>query len=155
MFDRGPAGVLATRGKEHRLLYMNDAFRAMFGDRQIGTPVREALHDVLDQDALALFDAALAGEATRPEETRLTVAVPGGPGERLFRMSLSGIPLDDGGLLAVFQEVTAQVAAARRIRAMERELHRLRRRYDSMVWADAHMVWVTGPDGESREVSQG
>lgn len=72
-------------------------------------------------------------------------------------MSLSRIPLQGGesGVLAAVQEVTEQVSATRRLHAMEKEWLRLQRRYQSMVWADAHMVWVTGPHGESREMSQG
>ncbi|MEU7882680.1 SpoIIE family protein phosphatase [Microbispora bryophytorum] len=152
-FDQAPAGVLVTRGEHHRLLYTNDAFQAMFGDRPVGVPVREGLRDVLEQDTLAALDEVWkTGETVRLDEVSVTVGCDD-PLERLFRMSLSGIPLQGGesGLLAVVQEVTAQVAAARRVTAMEKELRRLRRRYQSIVWAGVHGVWVTGPHGESRE----
>ncbi|MEU6409871.1 SpoIIE family protein phosphatase [Microbispora sp. NPDC046933] len=158
VFDRAPAGVLATRGQDHRLAYANEAFRAMFGDRAIGVPVREDLRDVLGQDVLAVLDEVrTTGKAVRLDEVSMTVDRSGGPRERLFRMSLSRIPLQGGesGLLAVIQEVTAQVAATRRIHVMEKELRRIGSRYQSMLWVDAHMVWVTGPHGEAREVSQG
>ncbi|KAB8181273.1 SpoIIE family protein phosphatase [Microbispora catharanthi] len=157
MFDRAPIAVLVTGGEEHRLLYTNDAFQSMFGDRPIGAPVWEALRDLVGQDTLAALDEALAtGETPRLDDVYVTADRGGGPHERLFRMSLSGIPLQGGesGLLAMVQEVTAQTAATRRMRAMEKELRRLRRRYQSIVWAGVHGVWVTGPHGESRE-SQG
>ncbi|MEU7939840.1 SpoIIE family protein phosphatase [Microbispora bryophytorum] len=153
-FDQAPAGVLVTRGEHHRLLYTNDAFQAMFGDRPVGGPLREGLRDVLEQDTLAVLDEVWkTGETVRLDEVSVTVGRSGDPPERLFRMSLAGIPLHDGesGLLAVVQEVTAQVAAARRVSVMEKELRRLRRRYQSIVWAGVHGVWVTGPHGESRE----
>lgn len=158
VFDRAPVGVLVTRGEDHRLLYVNDACQAMFGDRPIGAPVREAFGDVLGQDCLAVLDeVGRTGETARLDEVRVIRAGSGGSSERLFRMGLSPIPPQDGesGLLAVVQEITEQVAASRRIRAMEKEWHRLRRRYQSLVWVDAHMVWVNGPHGEAREASQG
>ncbi|MFG1822480.1 PAS domain-containing protein [Microbispora bryophytorum] len=116
-FDQAPAGVLVTGGEEHRLLYTNDAFQAMFGDRPVGVPVREGLRDVLERDTLAALDEVWkTGDTVRLDEVSVTVGCDD-PLERLFRMSLSGIPLQDGesGLLAVVQEVTAQVAAARRV----------------------------------------
>ncbi|TQS26960.1 SpoIIE family protein phosphatase [Microbispora sp. KK1-11] len=157
VFDQAPVGVLVTRGEDHRLLYANDAFEAMFGDRPVGAPVREGLCDVLGQDTLAVLDEVWRTGETVRHEVSVAVDRSGDPCERLFRMSLSGIPLQGGesGLLAVVQEITAQVLATRRVRVLEKEWRRLQRRYQSMVWADAHMVWVTGPHGESREVSQG
>ncbi|WP_182906425.1 SpoIIE family protein phosphatase [Microbispora sp. H13382] len=158
VFDQAPAGVLVTHGEDHRLLYTNDAFQAMLGDRPIGVPVREGLRDVLGQETLAVLDEVRStGKTVRLDEVSVTVDRSGGPCERLFRVSLSGIALEggEGGLLAVVQEVTAQVLAPERIRVMEKELCRLQRRYQSMLWVDAHMVWVTGPEGEVREVSQG
>ncbi|MEU6429394.1 SpoIIE family protein phosphatase [Microbispora sp. NPDC046973] len=157
VFDQTPGAVLVTRGEDHRLLYTNDAFHAMFGDRPVGVPVREGLRDVLGQDTLAMLDEIReTGETTRLDEVCVTVDRSGGPHERHFRMSLSGIPLQGGerGLLAVIQEVTEQVVATRRIRALTKERHRLMRRYKSMVWAGAHMVWVAGPHGEAEEPSQ-
>ncbi|MGW5262911.1 SpoIIE family protein phosphatase [Microbispora sp. NPDC004025] len=159
VFDRAPVGVLVTRGEEHRLLYANDALRAMFGDRPAGTPVRESFGDDLGPDLPGLLDEVLAtGQTLCADQVSVTAARPGAaPRERLFRVSLSRIPLPSGesGLLAVVQEVTAQVVARRRVRAVGKELRRLRRRYRSMMWAGAEMVWVTGPEGEVREVSQG
>ncbi|MEV5740487.1 SpoIIE family protein phosphatase [Microbispora rosea] len=154
VFDQAPVAVLMTGGKEHRLLYANDALRWMFGDRPVGAPVREVLGDLVGQDTFAVFDKVLAtGETTRLDDVRVTVDRGDGSQERLFRMSLSRVPLQRGEwrLLAVVHEVTAQMAATRRMRAMEKELRRLRRRYQSIVWAGAHGVWVTGPHGESRE----
>ncbi|MGI5154976.1 SpoIIE family protein phosphatase [Microbispora sp. CA-102843] len=153
-FDQAPAGVLVTRGPDHRLTYANDAVRTMFGDLPIGTPVR----DGLGQGTLAVLDEVRkTGKTVRLDEVPVTVDRSAGPHERLLRMSLSGIALQGGesGLLAVVQEVTAQVVAPERIRGMEKELRRLQSRYQSMLWVDAHMVWVTGPHGEAREVSQG
>ncbi|TQS22549.1 SpoIIE family protein phosphatase [Microbispora hainanensis] len=157
VFDRAPVAVLVTGGDEHRLRYTNDAFLAMFGHRPIGAPVSEALHDLVGHDTLAAFDEALAtGETVRLDEVSATADSGDGPHERLFRVSLSRVPLqgDERGLLALVQEVTAQAAATRRLQAMEKELHRLRRRYESIMWAGVHGVWVTGPHGESKE-SQG
>ncbi|MEV7806204.1 SpoIIE family protein phosphatase [Microbispora sp. NPDC088329] len=164
VFDRAPVGVLVTRGKDHRLLYINDAFRAMAGNRPIGAPAWKALRDILGPNFPGVLgDVLTTGETVCVDEVSATVADPGGgPRERLFRVSLSGIPLPGGesGLLAVAQEVTAQEVTGRadampRTRDLEKELRRLQRRYRSMAWAGAHMVWVTGPDGEVREVSRG
>lgn len=154
VFDRAPVAVLVTGGVEHRLRYTNDAFRAMFGHRPIGAPVSEALDDLVGHDTLAAFDKALAtGRTVRLDDVSTTADGGDGRHERLFRVSLSRVPLQHGGwgLLALVQEVTAQAATARRLHAMEKELRRLRRRYQSIIWAGAHGVWVTGPHGESRE----
>ncbi|WP_433434879.1 SpoIIE family protein phosphatase [Nonomuraea sp. CA-141351] len=156
VFDRAPVGVLATRGEDHRLLYANDAFRAMFGDRPIGAPVREVFRDVLGQDSLPVLDEVReTGETVRLDEVSGAGDRSGGRHERVFRISLSRIPLPHGesGLLAVVQEIMDQVAT-RRVRALTKERDRLLRRYQSIVWAGVHGVWVTGPHGESRE-SQG
>ncbi|WP_311931720.1 SpoIIE family protein phosphatase [Microbispora sp. H11081] len=156
-FDRAPVAVLVTGGEAHRLLYANDAFRSMFGDLPIGASVRQGLRDLLGQDTLAVLDEVRrTGEAVRLDDVSAGAGRSGGPHERLFRMSLSGIALQGGesGLLAVVQEATSEVAATWRASVMEKELARLRRRYQSIMWAGTHTVWVTGPHGDSRE-SQG
>ncbi len=157
VFDPSPVGVLVTEGKEHRLVYLNDALRAMFGDRPLGTPVREAFSNLLQQDSLSLFDRVLeTGEAVRRDQATARVACPsGGSQERFFHYSLSKIPLPGGksGVLQVIVEVTEQFVATRRMRTLAREQRRLLRRYQSLIWVNAHTVWVSDPSGRFREVS--
>ncbi|WP_310741408.1 SpoIIE family protein phosphatase [Microbispora sp. H10670] len=179
LFDQAPVGVLVTRGEDHRLVYTNAAVAAMFGERPdgewsvdgwtcgdravggwpAGTPVREALPGLVRRLSPGTLGHVLkTGEAACLDEVVVTVTGPGGASrEGSFRLSLSRVPLTCGenGLLAVVQEITAHLAAARRVRVMEKEWRRIQRRYQSMVWADAHLVWVTGPHGEAREMSQG
>lgn len=157
VFDPSPVGVLVTVGKEHLLVYLNDALRAMFGDRPLGMPVREAFSNLLQQDSLALFDRVLeTGETVRRDHASARVACPsGGSQERFFHYSLSRIPLPGGesGVLQVIVEVTEQFVAARRMRTLVREQRRLLRRYQSLIWVNAHTVWVSDPVGRFREVS--
>ncbi|WP_256862162.1 PAS domain-containing protein [Microbispora sp. GKU 823] len=85
VFDQAPAGVLVTRGEDHRLLYANDDVRAMFGDLPIGAPVRECLRDVLGQEILAVLDEVReTGETARLDEVRVTADRSGGPRERSY-----------------------------------------------------------------------
>ncbi|GIH72345.1 SpoIIE family protein phosphatase [Sphaerimonospora thailandensis] len=157
VFDPAPVGVLVTTGKDHRLVYLNDAMRAMFGDRLIGMPVREAFSNLLQQDSLLSFDRVLeTGEAVRREHASARVAAPsGGSQERFFHYSLSKIPLPGGasGVLQMIVEVTEQFVATRRMRTLAREQRRLLRRYQSLLWVNAHTVWASDPNGRFREVS--
>lgn len=151
-FDPVPVGVLITAGENHRVVYMNHALRAMFGDRRTGTPVREVFGDLLQQDSLRLFDRVLrTGEGVRLQEIPARVAsAQGGSQERFFQFSLSRISLEGGesGVLQVILEVTDQYRISRRMRGLARKWCRLQRRYQSLLWVGAHVVWVSGPHGE-------
>lgn len=157
VFDPAPAGVLVTAGEEHRLVYLNRAMRAMFGDRPLGMPVREAFSNLLQPDSLPLFDRVLkTGEVVRRDYASARVACPtGGSQERFFHYSLSRVTLPGGvrGVLHVIVEITEQIVATRRMRSLAREQRRLLRRYQSLIWVNAHTVWVSEPNGRFREVS--
>ncbi|NEA21891.1 SpoIIE family protein phosphatase [Actinomadura bangladeshensis] len=157
VFDLAPVGVLVTRGREHRLVYTNGTYRATFGERPLGTPIREAFGDLMQQDYFDLFDGVLAtGRTVNVTEAPVRLSFPGtGRRERFFSFSLSRFEDGEPGVLAVAAEVTEQVIAARRAGDMAETRRRLLHRFQSLVQVSAEIVWVTGTDGEPIEPSPG
>ncbi|GAA1880113.1 SpoIIE family protein phosphatase [Actinomadura bangladeshensis] len=157
VFDLAPVGVLVTRGRDHRLVYLNTTYRATFGDRPLGTPIREAFGDLMQQEYFDLFDGVLAsGRAVNVTEAPVRLAYPGtGPRKRFFSFSLSRFEDGEPGVLAVTAEVTEQIDAARRADDMAETRRRLLHRFQSLVQVSAEIVWVTGTDGEPIEPSPG
>ncbi|WP_090764018.1 PAS domain-containing protein [Nonomuraea maritima] len=81
MFDAVPVGVSVTSGRDHRLIYLNPAYRAIVGERRCGRPMREVFADLRHERYFALLDQVYAtGEAVRVEETPLRLS---GRDERL------------------------------------------------------------------------
>ncbi len=157
VFDLAPVGVLVTRGPDHRLVYLNIAYRETFGERPLGTPIREAFGDLLEQDYFDLFDRVLAdGRTVNVSEAPVSLVFPEtGHEERFFSFSLSRFVDGEPGVLAVAAEVTEQVVAARRVGDMAETRRQLLRRFQSLVQVSAEIVWVTGTDGEPVEPSPG
>ncbi|CNF53776.1 PAS domain-containing protein [Mycobacterium tuberculosis] len=157
VFDLAPVGVLVTRGPDHRLVYTNATYRATFGDRPLGTPIREAFGDLMQQDYLDLFDGVLAtGRPVNVSEAPVHLVFPdGGRPERFFSFSLSRFEDGEPGVLAVAVEVTEQVTTARQAGEMAETQRRLLHRFQSLVRVIAEVVWVTGTDGDPIEPSPG
>ncbi len=149
-FDPAPVAVALTIGPEHRLVYANHAYRSLVGDFPLGEPIGEAFSTVAKREYGDLFDRVLAtGETVSLVEApvRLAAARVADP-ERCFSFSLSRFTHERPGVLVVAVDVTEQVAAVRRADRVTEEQTRLRRRFESLVWINAQVVWVTDPAGQ-------
>jgi hypothetical protein len=112
-----PAAIALTRGSEHLVDYANAAYGAIFGELPPGRPAREALPELPEALFTAMDGVLATGEPYRAGEMPVTMRWAGEhePRERLFDVSYSAVPTDDGreswGVCTVAVEVTEQVAA--------------------------------------------
>ncbi|GAA3650301.1 SpoIIE family protein phosphatase [Streptomyces chitinivorans] len=159
VFDPAPVGVLVCRGPRHVLTYMNAAYRAIFGDRPLGVPVRRAFADLEQRGYLDLFDPVLRdGEPARVSAAPVTVRYAHGEVERrYFSFSVSRIAPagEEPGVLVVAAEVTAEVTATEHARTLAEERRRTLLRYQSLVATSTEKVWVADPGGLLVEGSDG
>ncbi|MFI0412343.1 SpoIIE family protein phosphatase [Actinomadura sp. 3N508] len=152
-FDPTPVAVALTAGPGHRVAYTNRAFRAFVGDPELGRPLAEAFSDRTRHDYAGLFDHVLAtGEPVSLVEAPVRAAPAAGP-DRFLSVSLSRFTHGRPGVLVIAVDVTEQVAAARRADRATKEQERIRRRYESLVWLGASIVWVADPQGQVTESS--
>ncbi|MEU8796550.1 SpoIIE family protein phosphatase [Spirillospora sp. NPDC048819] len=156
-FDPAPVAVALTIGPEHRLVYTNLAYRAYVGDRPLGQPIGDAFGGQAQRDYGGLFDHVLAtGEPVNLVEAPVKLAPAGAPGEeRSFSFSLSRFDHDRPGVLVIAVDVTEQVVATRRADRTTEEQRRWRRRFESLVWMSAQIVWAADPAGGVIESSGG
>ncbi|MFA1545909.1 SpoIIE family protein phosphatase [Actinomadura chokoriensis] len=157
VFDPAPVGVAVTSGPDHRIVYTNLAYRATFGERPLGRPIREAFGELLQQEYFDLFDQVLAtGKPVSVAEAPVSLFYPGtGREERFLSFSLSRFDQGEPGVLAVAVDVTEQVLAARQAGDVAETRRRALRRFQSLVRLTAEIVWVTGPRGGPIEPSPG
>lgn len=157
LFDPAPVGVAVTRGPDHRLAYTNVTFRASFGERPLGRPIRDVFADLLQQDYFALLDRVMStGEPVTLADAPVSLSFPAtGPQERFFSFSLSRISADEPGVLLVAVDVTEQVTAARRADEAAEDHRRVLHRFQSLIRVSAEIVWVTDPAGMPIEPSPG
>ncbi|HEY6739374.1 MAG TPA: SpoIIE family protein phosphatase [Actinopolymorphaceae bacterium] len=157
IFDPAPVAVAVTRGWHHTLVYTNDQFRALFGERPIGLPLLEAFPDLLEVRYLDRLDDVLStGEPSTSTSVPIMIGHPRGePEERYFNVSLSTITTDQGehGVLLVAADVTDQVTASDQIRILSEERRRALQRYESLVATGAQHVWVA--DAAGRVIESG
>jgi PAS domain S-box-containing protein len=157
LFDPAPVGVAVTRGPDHRLAYTNVVFRASFGDRPLGRPIRDLFGDLLQRNYLELLDRVVStGEPVVLTDAPVSLSFPAtGPQERFFSFSLSRISADEPGVLLVTVDVTEQVTAARRADEAAENHRRALHRFQSLIRVSAEIVWVTDPAGMPIEHSPG
>ncbi|MFI0486221.1 PAS domain-containing protein [Actinomadura sp. 9N215] len=151
-FDPTPVAVALTIGPDHRLAYTNHAYRTHVGDHPLGRPIAEAFSEQAGRGYRALFDQVLAtGEPASLVEAPVRAA--GGGPDRFLSVSLSRFSHGRPGVLVIAVDVTEQVVAARRADRATKEQERLRRRFESLVWLSAQIVWVADPSGLVTESS--
>jgi PAS domain S-box-containing protein len=159
VFDPAPVGVAVTNGPDHRIVYTNIAYRASFGERPLGRPIREAFGELVERDYIDQLDRVLAtGEPVNVSEAPVSLFYPDvdtGREERFFSFSLTRFDQGEPGVLVVAADVTEQVTAARRADDMAETRRRALRRFQSLVQITAEIVWVTGPRGGPLEPSPG
>ncbi|MBO2463585.1 SpoIIE family protein phosphatase [Actinomadura violacea] len=156
-FDPAPVAVALTIGPDHRLVYTNLAFRAFVGDRPLGEPIGRAFTVTTKQDYGELFDRVLAtGEPVSLVEAPVKpAAADAGDAERYFSFTLSPFTHERPGVLVVAVDVTEHAAAVRRADLATEEQRRARRRFESLVWINAQVVWVSDAAGQVIESSGG
>ncbi|WP_225991215.1 SpoIIE family protein phosphatase [Actinomadura montaniterrae] len=156
-FDPAPVAVALTIGPDHRLVYTNLAYRAFVGDRPLGEPIGRAFGVAAKQDYGDLFDRVLeTGEPVSLVEAPVRpAAADAGDEERYFSFTLSRFTHDRPGVLVVAVDVTEQAAAVRRADRATEEQKRSRRRFESLVWINAQVVWVSDAAGKVIESSGG
>lgn len=158
VFDRAIVAVVLTAGPEHRLVYYNDAFRDLFGPRELGARAADAFDEPNAVRFLTMLDQVFADrtarQVTSPRTTEGTA--PGAPGRRHFMYSASPVVSRFGpGVLAVAVDTTAQVEAARRTQELAEQRHEALQRYEALMSAVTQIVWVMRPGGEISELVGG
>ncbi|GAA2571383.1 MULTISPECIES: ATP-binding SpoIIE family protein phosphatase [Streptomyces] len=117
VLDHVPSLVALVRGPDHRIAYVNDAYRAAFGDRPIGAPAREALPELDELGLLPLLDQVLRSGKPRTVKSRKA------PDGRSYTFTCTPVTEGEGGgrgALVFATDVTDHAEAAARLRASER-----------------------------------
>ncbi len=124
-----PAPVAVVHGPEHRLVYTNDAYTAVFGSREPGKPVRESLAELVDVGLLPLMDQVRRSGTSRTlKSRRVDGTATAGARERDSFYTFTCTPVElltpeDGstaaGVLVFASDVTDQAASAERLRESE------------------------------------
>ena len=141
MFDLAPIGVSITRGPDHRLVYVNEAQRAIFGPRPLGKPLLQAFNDLAEAGYILVLDQVMTtGKPEFLPQVPVTVNYPNaGRQERYFNLSFTPVFLDDGepAVLNLIADVTETIDAAQRKRALQR--------YTSIVRSGSLVEWSASP----------
>ncbi|QFY13378.1 SpoIIE family protein phosphatase [Nonomuraea phyllanthi] len=165
-FDPAPVGVAVTSGPDHELVYINDAFRTMLGDRTLGIPFFEAFDDLVQRGYVSHFDRVYrTGESLALSEAPFELSGQGY--ERYATCSWSRISLGDGvdGVLMMVTEVTDRVDSVRaselvgssRTRFLRhyQSLLKVETRYRSLMAVETQVLVVADPVGDVVEPSPG
>jgi anti-sigma regulatory factor (Ser/Thr protein kinase) len=118
VLDRVPALVALVHGPEHRLAYVNDAYVAAFGTRDLGARAREALPELDEPGLFPLLDQVQRSGRPRTLKSRKA------PDGRSYTFTCT--PVTEGhngdgrGVLVFATDVTDHAEAAGRLRASER-----------------------------------
>ncbi|MGW5788816.1 ATP-binding SpoIIE family protein phosphatase [Streptomyces sp. NPDC003757] len=121
VLDRVPALVALVHGPDHRLSYVNDAYVAAFGTRDLGARAREALPELDEPGLFPLLDQVQRSGRPRTLKSRKA------PDGRSYTFTCTpvtetggGDGRDGRGVLVFATDVTDHAEAAGRLRASER-----------------------------------
>ncbi|MDQ0404789.1 SpoIIE family protein phosphatase [Streptomyces sp. NPDC000349] len=117
VLDRVPALVALVHGPDHRLAYVNDAYVAAFGMRDLGARACEALPELDEPGLFPLLDQVQRSGRPRTLKSRKT------PDGRSYTFTCTPVTEDgsgDRGVLVFATDVTDHAEAAARLRASER-----------------------------------
>ncbi|MCF2126669.1 SpoIIE family protein phosphatase [Strepomyces sp. STD 3.1] len=121
VLDRVPALVALVYGPEHRLAYVNDAYVAAFGMRDLGERAREALPELDEPGLFPLLDQVQRSGRPRTLKSRKA------PDGRSYTFTCTPVTErdkgsgdhGDRGVLVFATDVTDHAEAAARLRASE------------------------------------
>ncbi|GHJ02185.1 MULTISPECIES: ATP-binding SpoIIE family protein phosphatase [Streptomyces] len=118
VLDRVPALVALVHGPDHRLAYVNDAYVAAFGARDLGVRAREALPELDEPGLFPLLDQVQRSGRPRTLKSRKA------PDGRSYTFTCTPVTEshngDGRGVLVFATDVTDHAEAATRLRASER-----------------------------------
>ncbi|GHI91020.1 MULTISPECIES: SpoIIE family protein phosphatase [Streptomyces] len=118
VLDRVPALVALVHGPDHRLAYVNDAYVAAFGARDLGARAREALPELDEPGLFPLLDQVQRSGRPRTLKSRKA------PDGRSYTFTCTPVTEshngDGRGVLVFATDVTDHAEAATRLRASER-----------------------------------
>lgn len=128
LLDQMPGFVAVLEGPTHVFSYVNEAYRAIAGEREfIGRTVREVFPDLQGQGFFELLDGVLAsGEAVRA--SAVPIHLGGEPEARFIDFAYEPIRADDGAITGVFvggYDVTTRKRVEADLSASEARLRRL------------------------------
>ncbi|RZK22609.1 MAG: PAS domain S-box protein [Hymenobacter sp.] len=129
VFTQTPAAISLKRGPEHRYVFVNTGYQALFPDRVfVGHTVAEALPETLQNGILSLLDKVYrTGEPYFGHEVPLPV--PGPKGTRQAYYTFTSQAYREHGAIAGIStfayEVTEQVLARQQREAHQNELQRI------------------------------
>ncbi|MFF0560733.1 SpoIIE family protein phosphatase [Streptomyces sp. NPDC004266] len=136
-----PAAAVFT-GPDNRLLYTNNAFTRLFGSRQEGLPAREAFFDTDAYRFLSVLESVRSTGRARQVVGRRRTDPDAGEQAQHFVYTCTPVTTVEGpGVLALAMDTTTESADGRR--------------YEALVKAIAHMVWVKHADGTIEETVPG
>lgn len=152
MFEQAPGFMCLLEGREHRYSLVNEAYRALTGNRALlGMPVAEAVPELAEHGIVELLDRSFAdGSTFRAEGAPLTLRNPGqdGPTRTHIDFVLQPLRDADGAVFATFVEgndVTERVTAERALRASEARFRTFAQAMPNHVWAvreDGNVEWI-------------
>ncbi|MGP4000124.1 SpoIIE family protein phosphatase [Streptomyces sp. 8N706] len=152
IFEPAQVAVGMTRGPRHELVYINAAYRQVFGDRTLHVPLRASSPDLVGSGFFDLMDRVYTSKKAE-QASGVRARYPQGPGpgppERYFTYSCSPAVLPDGmdGVLIVAMDVTESVVEARKIQAVSDERQRDLNRYQALLSTLSEGVWLASADG--------
>lgn len=118
VLDRVPALVALVHGPDHRLAYVNDAYVAAFGMRDLGERASEALPEFDEPGLFPLLDQVQ--RSGRPRTLKSRKAADGRSYTFTCTPVTEGTGDGDRGVLVFATDVTDHAEAAGRLRASER-----------------------------------
>ncbi|KAB8189429.1 SpoIIE family protein phosphatase [Nonomuraea phyllanthi] len=159
VFDPAPVGVAVFSGADHRLIYMNDAYQKIVGERPFGSPAREAFHDITQERFFTLLDQVReTGKAVSLKEIPFEYRDhrPAGR-KRHISAGVSRISPEKGeyGVMITAVEVMDQAESARLGASVAAERDRFLHRYQSLIQLEGQEIWVSDPRGEVIEPCPG
>ncbi len=148
MFTHAPGFIAILEGPDHRFTYLNNAYRALAGDRDyIGRPVRKVLPEVAGQGFFELLDEVYSsGEAKRMEGQPIKLGATATTDAREAVLDFVYQPVFDdagkpSGIFIEGYETTERTHAEQALRESET-------RFRAAVAAVHGVVWTNTPDGE-------
>ncbi len=148
MFTHAPGFIAILEGPDHRYAYVNDAYRALAGERDyIGRTVRKVLPEVAGQGFFELLDEVYAtGQPRRLAGQSLKLGATASTAAREAVIDFVYQPVFDdagqpAGIFVEGYETTERTRAERALRESET-------RFRAAIAAVHGVVWTNTPDGE-------
>ncbi|MFI6937871.1 SpoIIE family protein phosphatase [Streptomyces sp. NPDC050418] len=142
IFDGMVTAAALFAGPENRLVYANDVFTRLFGDRRIGLPARRAFPDADAHRFLGVLDTVRSTGQSRQVIGERRTDPDAVAQAQHFVYACNSVPTRQGpGILVLAMDTTAESSTLRR--------------YAALIDAVTQMVWVVHNDRTVEEVVPG